>query len=253
MAALRLRKGATCAKWNHVGSKFAVGGAEGIVAIGHYDSSNDWWICKHLKKHFEGPISSVSWHPDGLIVAAASEQGALYLLDASIPAVDRESGNFDGLITKLELGMGISFICFNPSGSQILCLCTFRSSHLSLVENQCRVVVVNVEGSEVREAQVPSSSLVFTSGAFLSENALLLSNFDGSVYLAIANRNGDWIFDSNLVAEDSKSREERGNGFQGAMSKFRMMDSKGLTQSSASESIAKDHMANSPGHSDKIS
>ena len=48
---LRIQRAAMCCRWTPDGRKFSVGSGAKCVPIAHYESDQDWWISKMIKKH----------------------------------------------------------------------------------------------------------------------------------------------------------------------------------------------------------
>jgi len=47
---LRFNRAATCCKWSKNENKFAVGSGAKVIAVCHFDTENNWWISKMIKK-----------------------------------------------------------------------------------------------------------------------------------------------------------------------------------------------------------
>ena len=90
LVALRFTKAASCAAWNASGTKFAAGSSNGSLAVGHYDSENDWWVCKHLKTEaaIDCTITCVSWHPNNVDLIFGTVEGHVYIQSGYIKSVD---------------------------------------------------------------------------------------------------------------------------------------------------------------------
>ena len=55
---LRINRAATCVRWSPLENKFAVGSGARLVSVCYFESDNDWWVSKHIKKQFR---STVTW------------------------------------------------------------------------------------------------------------------------------------------------------------------------------------------------
>jgi len=69
---LRINRAATCVRWSPNENKFAVGSGARILSICYFDSENDWWIAKHIRKPIRSTITTVDWHPNNILLAAGS-------------------------------------------------------------------------------------------------------------------------------------------------------------------------------------
>jgi len=55
---LRINRAATCVRWSPFENKFAVGSGARLISVCYFESDNDWWVSKHIKKQFR---STVTW------------------------------------------------------------------------------------------------------------------------------------------------------------------------------------------------
>jgi actin related protein 2/3 complex subunit 1A/1B len=205
---LRFKRAATCAQWSADGKKFAVGGSEGLVAIGHFDAANDWWVCKHLKKTISGPVLSLAWHPNGRMVAVGTLEGKLMLTSAFIPEVDStEKGlswvdqaalkSFDTECLSVEVGSWILAIAFSPSGNAlawssqeaIISLYYPASGFQSTV--QCLT----------KDAKIPYNQLLF-----MSENVLLAAGSNADPIILAGADGKEWKLKQELEAAASSKK-----------------------------------------------
>ena len=37
-----------------------------------FDSENNWWVAKHIKKPIRSTVLSIDWHPNNILIAAGS-------------------------------------------------------------------------------------------------------------------------------------------------------------------------------------
>lgn len=85
---LRINRAATVCRWSPQGDKFAVGLADRVIAVCYYEQENDWWVSKHLKKPLKLTITSLSWHPNNVLLAAGSTDGHTRVFSAFIKGLD---------------------------------------------------------------------------------------------------------------------------------------------------------------------
>lgn len=69
---LRINRAATCVKWSPRENKFAVGSGARLISVCYFESENDWWVSKHIKKPIRSTITSLDWHPNNILLAAGS-------------------------------------------------------------------------------------------------------------------------------------------------------------------------------------
>lgn len=87
---LRITRAATVCRWLPLGRKFAVGSADRAVAVCYYEEENDWWISKHLKKPLRSTITSLSWHPNDVLLACGSTDGHARVFSTYIKGLDEK-------------------------------------------------------------------------------------------------------------------------------------------------------------------
>lgn len=69
---LRINRAATCVKWSPAENKFAVGSGARLISVCYFESENDWWVSKHIKKPIRSTITTLDWHPNNILLAAGS-------------------------------------------------------------------------------------------------------------------------------------------------------------------------------------
>ena len=53
-------------------NKFAVGSGARLISVCYFESENDWWVSKHIKKPIHSTITSIDWHPNNVLLVAGS-------------------------------------------------------------------------------------------------------------------------------------------------------------------------------------
>lgn len=187
------------AKWNPQGTKFAVGGVEGLVAVGHYDAENDWWVCKHLKNGIEGsPILAIDWHPDGNVLAVGTLAGKVHLLttylgqdvDAKVSGrpswADPQSLlTFNSEVMSINVGSWIHALAFSPSGNALS-----WANHDAVI-----TILYPSTGSQssLRPINKDGLSLPFKALLFVSESVLMAVGYEPSpLILSGSEKEGSW-------------------------------------------------------------
>lgn len=69
---LRINRAATCVKWSPAENKFAVGSGARLISVCYFESENDWWVSKHIKRPIRSTITSLDWHPNNALLVAGS-------------------------------------------------------------------------------------------------------------------------------------------------------------------------------------
>lgn len=85
---LRINRAATSVSWAPNGYKFAVGSSARIIAVCYYEQENNWWVSKHIKKPIRSTVTCLSWHENGVLLAAGGTDGYLRIFSGFIKGLD---------------------------------------------------------------------------------------------------------------------------------------------------------------------
>ncbi|KAF8226787.1 actin-related protein ARPC3 [Tricholoma matsutake] len=85
---LRINRAATHVRWSPMEDKFAVASGARAIAICSFDSENNWWVSKLLKKPIRSTVLAVDWHPNNVLLAAGSADMKARVFSAYIKEVD---------------------------------------------------------------------------------------------------------------------------------------------------------------------
>lgn len=87
---LRINRGATCVKWSPEENKIAVGSGARLISICYFESENDWWVSKHIKKPIRSTITSIDWHPNNVLLVAGSTDYKARVFSAYIKDIESQ-------------------------------------------------------------------------------------------------------------------------------------------------------------------
>ncbi|XP_019489969.1 PREDICTED: LOW QUALITY PROTEIN: actin-related protein 2/3 complex subunit 1A-like, partial [Hipposideros armiger] len=87
---LRINRAATFVKWSPLENKFAVGSGARLISVCYFESENDWWVSKHIKKPIRSTVLSLDWHPNNVLLAAGSCDFKCRVFSAYIKEVDEK-------------------------------------------------------------------------------------------------------------------------------------------------------------------
>lgn len=87
---LRINRGATCVKWSPLENKIAVGSGARLISICYFESENDWWVSKHIKKPIRSTITSLDWHPNNVLLVAGSTDYKVRVFSAYIKDIESQ-------------------------------------------------------------------------------------------------------------------------------------------------------------------
>jgi len=85
---LRINRAATCVKWSPLENKFAVGSGARLISVCFFESENNWWVSKHIKKPIRSTISSLDWHPNNVLLVAGSTDYKARVFSAYIKDIE---------------------------------------------------------------------------------------------------------------------------------------------------------------------
>lgn len=85
---LRINRAATCVKWSPNENKFAVGSGARLISVCYFESENDWWVSKHIKKPIRSTITSLDWHPNNALLVAGSTDYKVRVFSAYIKDIE---------------------------------------------------------------------------------------------------------------------------------------------------------------------
>lgn len=85
---LRINRAATCVKWSPKENKFAAGSGARLISVCYFESENDWWVSKHIKKPIRSTITSLDWHPNNVVLVAGSADFKVRVFSAYIRDIE---------------------------------------------------------------------------------------------------------------------------------------------------------------------
>jgi len=216
---LRINRAATCVKWSPQEDKFAVGSSSRMISICYFESENNWWVSKHIKKPLRSTIVALDWHPNNILLVAGCCDYKAYVFSAYIKEINPKPSstvwgkkmNFGNLMQELTMPSTgwVHGVAFSPSGDK-LAMVTHGS-----------VVAVACGGGDVMSLRTPH--LPFNDCLWVTENSFVAAGHDCNPMLYVHEGNSV-VFSCKL---DQPSKSGAGNKAVSAMNMFKMMDKKG--------------------------
>ncbi|KAK7727699.1 ARP2/3 actin-organizing complex subunit Sop2 [Botryosphaeria dothidea] len=223
---LRINRAATCVRWSPSETKFAVGSGARVIAICYFEEENDWWVSKHLKKPIRSTITSVTWHPNSVLLGAGSADGHARVFSAFIKGVDQrpepsawgERLPFNTVCGEFlnNTAGWVHSVSFSPSGDA-----------LAFAAHDSSVTVVYPSAPDAPPKAVLNIStqlLPFQSLLFTSEDTIIAAGHDCEAYRFQGNEGG-WQLVGSL--ETKAAAKAGGEEEESARNMFRQMDLKG--------------------------
>lgn len=224
---LRLNRAATAVRWSPSENKFAVGSGARAIAVCYFESENDWWVSKHLKKPIRSTVTSLAWHPNGVLLAGGSTDGHARVFSAFIKGVDeRPEPSVWG--ERLPFGTVCGEYLNNTAGWVHSCAFSPNGDALAFVAHDSSITVVYPSGPEQPPQAVISVAthfLPFTSLIWSTESEIIAAGYDCEPHRFQGSVSG-WTHAGSLEGT-AKSSTNGGAREESALNMFRQMDLKG--------------------------
>eukprot|EP01083_Nonionella_stella_P002657 7604_1 len=239
---LRINRAANCVQWSPDGNKFAVGSAAKVVPVCHYESSNNWWVSKMIKKH-KSSVLTVDWHRNSKLLLTGGSDYKCRIFSAFIEEIDStddaeefesifpKQHDFGVLLMEFDCARGwVESVCWSPSGYR--CAYASHDSQLSFVQ---------LVGDGPALTQVIKLDIVpFRSIVFMDENTIVACGHDCNlhVYRNKGEVEPQWEFVSKLDKEAGVEKKVGGgSAFSASRSMFQSKTTRG--EESAKDTVLK--------------
>lgn len=216
---LRINRGATYVRWSPKEDKFAVASGARIISVCYFEAENHWWVSKHIKKPIRSTVLSIDWHPNNVLLSAASSDFKARVFSAYIKEIESkpEATNwgkkmpFGALMAEFTNGRGgwVHNAVFSPSGSKIAWV--GHDSSVSAVQGG--------EGATPAVEFMPN--LPFTTCLWISESTLVVAGHDFIPMVFTHDGNNKLSFIAKLDQPVKTGGDEE---TMSAMDRFRNMD-----------------------------
>lgn len=203
---LRLNRAAISVKWSPKENKFAVGSGAKVVCICYYETENNWWVSKIIRKKHTSTVTSVSWHPNNVLLATTSTDGKCRVFSAYLKGVDSRGDANNTSFGEMKFGeqlfevsdvFGWTFgVKWSPTGS------TF-----GYVGHDSTICFVKVSGRSTASQVITLQGLPLRDVLFLSENKLVAGGFDCNPLLFLGDNKGIWKFSRCLDEPKQTARD----------------------------------------------
>lgn len=240
---LRINRAATCVKWSPNEDKFSVGTAAKLVCVCYFDSANDWWVSRHIKKPIKSTVTSLDWHPNNILLACGSTDYKSRIFSTFIKEVDDKQASlkqiswlkngtdsFDEqsitvtgtLVSEFSnSGAWVHDVAFSPDGTRLAWVS--HDSSISVVDSNNGMTVVTLK----------TRYLPFLSCVWVSAGSLVSAGHDccpmlfkySSSSSSSASSTSNAIPVLKFMGRLDRSQKKEIDG-QSAMRKFRDLDAK---------------------------
>lgn len=199
---LRLNRGATFVRWSPLEDKFAVASGARIISICSFESDNDWWVAKHIKKPLRSTVLCIDWHPNNVLLAAGCADMRARVFSAFIKGVDQrpapsvwgERLPFGTLCGEFASPAGgwVHAVGFSPSGNALAY--AGHDSSLSVVYPSAPEQPPHAQ-HVLRSPTLPHVAL-----QWISEDSLVAAGHDCQPVLFSGSAEGGWAITKTLDA-----------------------------------------------------
>jgi len=235
---LRINRAATSVKWSPNEDKFAVGTAAKLVCICYFESANDWWISRHIKKPIKSTVTCLDWHPNSVFLACGSTDYKSRIFSTFIKEVDQTKVNESNLKTSSWLrnrsdsfddssiaitgtllnefpnsGAWVHDVAFSPDGSRLAWVS--HDSSISVVDSNISMTALSLK----------TRYLPFLSCVWVSHGSLVAAGHDCCPMLFTYQRPDKASPTLKFIGRLDRSQRKEVDG-QSAMRKFRDLDAK---------------------------
>ncbi|EIN07140.1 actin-like protein ARPC3 [Punctularia strigosozonata HHB-11173 SS5] len=205
---LRINRAATYVRWSPKEDKFAVASGARAIAICSFDSENDWWVSRLLKKPIRSTVLSVDWHPNNVLLAAGSADMKARVFSAFIKDVDKrpaptvwgEKLPFNTICGEYSSPSGgwVHAVGFSPSGDV-----------LAFASHDSTISIVYPGGPAIHTIRINTLPLVTLT--WTTEDALVAAGHDCQPLVFSGNEQA-WSLIGSLDAKSGAGSKSSGFG-----------------------------------------
>jgi len=211
---LRINRAATQVKWSPNEDKFAVASGSKVVSVCYFESDNDWWVSKHIKKH-KSTVTCVAWHPNNVLIATGCSDFKVRIFSAWVKGVDAKGlttpfGDklpFGELFKEYDNGSGwIHSVDWSDSGNRLV-----------FVAHDSSISFCNDVTAPPQKMLMPS--LPFRTVNFIGDDTIIACGHDCFPFM-YAFEGGKWVAKGSLDKGDGSAAAAK-TGTQSAMAMFK--------------------------------
>lgn len=224
---LRINRAATCVKWSPKENKFAVGSGARLISVCYFESENDWWVSKHIKKPIRSTITSIDWHPNNVLLVAGSADFKVRVFSAYIKDIE-EAPPVTPWGTKMTLGQLQAEFPNSPQGGGWVHSVNFSpdGNKICWVGHDSSINVADATKS-LSVTKLRTEYLPFLSCSWITNNSIVAAGHSCIPLLFSLDQNGDIFFSAKL---DTSQKKELGG--LSAMRKFQSLDRQARVETS---------------------
>lgn len=240
---LRINRAATCVKWSPNGDKFAVGSGAKCVPVCHFESQQNWWISKMIKKH-KSSVMDLDWSPNQKFLVTGACDFKCRVFSAFIDGIDssdadelstifgKKASDFGECLVEFDQAKAwVQGVSWSPSGSRLAFVghgSTLSFVHLAQGGNAVQTIY---------QKTLPATQCFFT-----DDDNLVTVGFDHNPTtwkMGGSDSDPAWSEDKKLDPEKGEEKKTGGSSASKARNMFQAADTRGVKKGgSASEEKA---------------
>ncbi|XP_017778969.1 PREDICTED: actin-related protein 2/3 complex subunit 1A [Nicrophorus vespilloides] len=223
---LRINRAATCVKWSPNENKFAVGSGARLISVCYFESENDWWVSKHIKKPIRSTITAIDWHPNNILLVAGSADFKVRVFSAYIKDIEK-TPDATAWGSKMSLGNLMAEFPNSPCGGGWVHSVSFSpdGNKVCWVAHDSTINIADATNGNVTY-KLRTEFLPFLSCTWITGNSIIAAGHSCIPILYTLSSNGQLVFNAKL---DTSLKKEIGG--ISAMRKFQSLDKQARTES----------------------
>ncbi|KAJ9591775.1 hypothetical protein L9F63_001711, partial [Diploptera punctata] len=200
-------------------NKFAVGSGARLISVCYFESENDWWVSKHIKKPIRSTITSIDWHPNNVLLVAGSADFKVRVFSAFIKDIE-EMPQPSPWGMKMSLGQLLAEFPNSSGGGGWVHSVAFSGdgNRVCWVGHDSSVSVADAT-HQMAVTKLRTEFLPFLSCVWIGPNSLVAAGHSCCPMLYSINESGQLYLNCKL---DVSQKKEAGG--LSAMRKFQSLD-----------------------------
>ncbi|XP_022194585.1 actin-related protein 2/3 complex subunit 1A-A [Nilaparvata lugens] len=226
---LRMNRAATCVKWSPKENKFAVGCGARLISVCYFESENDWWVSKHIKKPIRSTVTTIDWHPNNVLLVAGSTDFKVRVFSAFVKDIDEPAAPTPW--GSKPLGQMLAEFQNSPCGGGWIHSVAFSGdgNRICWVSHDSSICVADASRSNA-VCKLRTESLPFLNCFWVGNNSIVVAGHNCCPLLYTVDEEGSLQFSCKLDASQKKEA-----GGLSAMKKFQSLDRQARIENSDTE------------------
>lgn len=70
-----------------------MGSGARVISVCYFESGNDWWVSKHIKKSMRSTVTSLDWHPNNILLVGGFADFNVRVFSAYVKEIEEPPPN----------------------------------------------------------------------------------------------------------------------------------------------------------------